>query len=91
MAEFPIACPHCGRLNQVHSEPGGATPRNGDAAVCWACGGVSVFTDDGFGQRSATSEEIEEFMRDDDFVKMLDAMRVSPTPAAAIARRRIQP
>lgn len=59
--EFPMHCPHCGRLNDVHGgheEP----PTVGALSVCFGCEGVSVFETGPFGLtvRPATPAEMAE-------------------------------
>jgi len=59
------SCPHCGRVNELHDGPRpGMTPEPGDVGMCWSCGGLAFFTEDGM--RKPTEEEEQELLQSPD-------------------------
>src|SRR5205823_135015 len=76
-------CPHCARLNDLHSGAPGTEPKPGDVGICWGCGGLLVFTEDGC--RKPTPEERKEFNADPDIRRARAAMRESFYPEQAVA------
>jgi hypothetical protein len=61
MYEESIACPHCGRVNDLQTSMlGHRIPQDGDGSICWKCRGVAIFVErDGkLTARPATAEEI---------------------------------
>lgn len=53
------ACPYCGQVNDRHaSSDGSSTPHPGAISLCWACGGLGIFTEDSV--RLPTLVELEE-------------------------------
>ena len=41
-----LICPYCGGRSDVHTSVNGATPKIGDASICFYCGEVAVFDAD---------------------------------------------
>jgi hypothetical protein len=83
-----LACPHCGRVNEVHDGPTpGAVPSAGDVSLCWKCRMPAFYIEDG-GLRAPTSVELEEIMSNPAVRAALAAMAESYTPAQANELRR---
>lgn len=76
-------CPHCDRLNTQHSalEPD-AKPDPGDVSLCWKCGGLAIFTENGV--RKPTDDEEAEFSTDPDIKQFRYAIYESIRPSEAI-------
>lgn len=75
-------CPHCGRVNTHHATANPVEPSPGDLSLCWKCGGISVFTEDGI--RKPTDEEAAEFDQDPDVKKYRYAIAESIRPSEAV-------
>jgi len=76
-------CPYCGRENDQHrtDEPD-QQPTPGDVSLCWKCGSLAIFTEDGV--RKPTPEEDAEFSQDPDIKKFRYAVAEALTPTQAI-------
>lgn len=89
------ACPHCGRINDVHAHTEGRddVPSGGDLAICWDCHGVAVFVETplGLAFRVASEEELAAFAEDPAVRRALGALNESYRPADAIALLRGEP
>jgi len=80
VAEFDHRCPHCGRTNQVADGPSPESkPEPGDISICWRCGKVSVFAENG-STRLPTEEEAAEIQRDPEIRKALALRAECYTP-----------
>jgi len=45
--ELDAHCPHCGKLQELHTSIGRpATPGPGDISFCFSCGGISTYNED---------------------------------------------
>ena len=77
-----LACPYCGRVNEVHDHPEGAKPKPGDVSICWGCRKVGIFTEDGIRQLSGA--ERDAIRRDPDVQAALGAVAESYTPSQAV-------
>jgi len=75
-------CPHCGRLNDCHSTTDPSEPSEGDVSLCWKCGGIAIFTEDGV--RTPTPEEEVQISRDPDVQKFRYAIQEAITPSEAV-------
>lgn len=82
MHEESIACPHCGRINDLHgSMLEHRTPSAGDGSICWKCRGFAVFyeVDGRLSLRRAHGEEIERV----EVTAVLEAMNAARVPREA--------
>lgn len=80
----PLHCPYCRRVHELSNGAPGTRPKPGDVSLCWGCGEVGIFTDDGI--RRPTPEERAEILTDPQ-VKTARAailVAVSPQEAAAV-------
>lgn len=75
-------CPHCGRLNNRHATTDPSEPSEGDFSMCWKCGGVAVFTEDGV--RLPTTEEEAEISQEPMIKKFRYAIAESIVPSEAV-------
>lgn len=86
-SERNTKCPHCGRVNELHSGPEpGSIPKPGDVSLCWECGEVAFYTKDG-GLRSPTLAEWKDLLADPEIQSAREAIRQSKTPDEANERR----
>lgn len=83
-----LACPHCGRVNDVHAGPNpGDMPDAGDVSLCWGCRALAIYTEAG-GLRVPTDDELEAIMSADQVKSALAAVSESYTPSQANELRR---
>jgi len=89
--ERELACPHCGRINQLHEDTkDGGDPKPGAIGICWQCHGLAVLTPFLF-LRKPTEQEAAEFAADPDIKRALAAMSEAYTPSQATALLRRMP
>lgn len=72
--EFEAACPHCGRMQEVHLGPDSASPTPGDLSICWKCTGVSQYTET-LDLQELPADRAIELMANPEVQKMLRLMR----------------
>lgn len=86
--ENPIECPHCGRVNMIHSgHDVESTPEDGDYSICWKCKLVSVYVMDGtLKLREPTEQELINLMKSDTEIQSaMHAMKESYYPSEALS------
>jgi hypothetical protein len=49
-------------------------PKQGDVSICWYCSTISVYDTD-MSLRTPTSDEMQRFMSDGNFLKLLEGIR----------------
>lgn len=54
-------CPHCSKVNYLHTDFNGKTPKHGDVSICIDCGLFAVFDLHNKCLRLPTAAEEEEF------------------------------
>lgn len=83
-----IACPYCGRPNDIHSGVRSALnqPATGDLSLCWGCRRPSVFEGDGtdLHLRPPDPDEQQKIAADPQIHRALAVMALSSTPAEAL-------
>lgn len=86
MAADLDTCPRCWQGNNVHAEPGGHDPGDGDLSICWRCRGLSFFVAGPFGLtlRPATDEETAELHTNPQVRQVLGALAESYDPVSAL-------
>lgn len=91
LSDQPVACPWCGRVNEIHvGETSSKLPKDGDFAICWGCKRFAVFSIGPFGltQRLPTEEELDEIAGDPRAQSALANMIGSKNPIQAVAQWR---
>jgi hypothetical protein len=76
--DWPHTCPFC-RLQQeavTHISGKDYVPSNGDITMCFNCGGISVFTNDG-GLRKPTKKEQRELDQNSRIKEVKDAWKMA--------------
>jgi hypothetical protein len=56
-------CPHCGKVNYLHTDFNGKTPKHDDVSICIDCGQFAVFDLQNKCLRLPTADEQLEFER----------------------------
>ena len=80
----PIACPSCGRVNDMHAEPDLAAPTQGDMGICWECHEPYIF--ELYGRRIEPDEWTDEWRAE--YQQVVAAIVESFTPSEATDLRR---
>jgi Zn-finger nucleic acid-binding protein len=81
-------CPYC-QIELTDHERQGATPKPDDVGLCFHCGGVSIFTEDGM--RLPTPDELAEIESEEEFRSAQEAMRRTLNPYTADRIRKLHP
>lgn len=88
-SEFDAVCPHCGRTNELHTDPiEGATPKSGDISICWECVGVSQYTET-LDLQLIPQDEYPEILMDPEFQELIAFVRRSKIERMAQKKRTV--
>jgi hypothetical protein len=73
-------CPRCGSKNNGYTQATGdeRAPEPGDVSLCWECGGMNIFTDDGK-VRLPTEEERNHLLAQPDVLEAMELRAVYRT------------
>lgn len=89
---YETVCPTCRRPNDSAAHASGEKPRDGDASICWVCGGIGIFDSTAQGRmRQPSEDELAEVMANPDVRRVTQAiglaksLGVGPTAAAQAA------
>lgn len=76
ITEFDAACPHCGRVNELHTDPDAdsRSPEPGDISICWNCAGIAQYTET-LSMQLIPEEQHAEIMLNPQLRKMLAIVR----------------
>jgi len=89
---YRTPCPYCARPNNAavfSGETEGATPHDGDVAICWGCQRPSRWTsvDGRLALAAYTAEEEAQVLADPQVRRVLAAMRAHETRGPSLAAR----